>query len=661
MSILAGLAGVLLVGLLGLVALMSSSLGGASEERAPVAVHHEGPAEGGAAQARDESAQDAGRRGALAARAPEGSLFPGAHLSYSMQQELAIRMDADGLVGAFGDSGPQTAAASVPVTELKFRGLLDVKVYGEASSGWVVGFTMIDWESSASAEGGLLEKAEGAPVMDREVLAVLAASGRIEKLLLPDELSITEAMHWRGLLARWQVVRPEDPSLSEWTAEEADPTGVFVAQYRALSDGAQTTLQKENLGYVSLQSRSGGRATSTVEVHGMTEIRVDQLPIRADGWEFLQVHTSNDGPALAQVRTDFSFERQSLEFRGDLIAELDRKAEQLSSQACTSLLGEDVAPEALSLTRESLPVEDLLVECELAIRANGIRSSQVAQWMGRLVDRLRHDDEGVAEVMALLREGLQQPELTRLLVGALGSAGTPVAQAGLAEIFSGEEWPLGMRKGALTALVRLESPTAATQASLLSLHAEGGALSSNALLLLGAVAGKGRQADPAGFAEIEAYLQELALSSTTPKEHRLTLAAIGNLGPATLPDLVHAAYADADDVVRSASVWAARSIPDPSATEFIRQALFGDPSEEVRLRALDALVAHPRPGQADAIGEALLTDASESVRLECLQQIVHLEESQLAAIDLEVLLLQVSQNDASLEVSSMATQMLESF
>jgi len=92
------------------------------------------------------------------------------------------------------------------------------------------------------------------------------------------------------------------------------------------------------------------------------------------------------------------------------------------------------------------------------------------------------------------------------------------------------------------------------------------------------------------------------------------LAALGNLGSATVLPRLRAAVAAGDPRVRAAAVRALRLVPDAEADRLLATTLRRDPDSTVRAAALFAAGFRKPEPLADALGEAARSDPAEFVR-----------------------------------------------
>jgi HEAT repeat protein len=204
------------------------------------------------------------------------------------------------------------------------------------------------------------------------------------------------------------------------------------------------------------------------------------------------------------------------------------------------------------------------------------------------------------------------PTEASVLLGALEAAGTPQAAQALTEIVRDAAAPAFARENAIAMLgtsagIGADGLLALSEAT----HSEDAALSSAALLALGAAA---RQEIPdAPLDPVQVLLDEVS-QATTPAALALALEALGNTGDPRIAPAALAALGAAADDVRAAAVRALRFVPGPAADQAITATLAFDPAATVRRAAVMAASHRPPQPMVPALSTAAVTDLDEGVR-----------------------------------------------
>src|SRR5207237_388460 len=137
----------------------------------------------------------------------------------------------------------------------------------------------------------------------------------------------------------------------------------------------------------------------------------------------------------------------------------------------------------------------------------------------------------------------------------------------------------------------------------------------SALLALGTMAGNLADADAARADELIGFLLQALAAAREEDARRIAALALGNAGsPRALPALRPLLAAESA-ALRSAAVYARRSIEGDEPEEHLVAALRRDADAAVRLRAVQALSSRPAtPRAIAAAAEALAGDAAPEVR-----------------------------------------------
>lgn len=545
---------------------------------------------------------------------------PGDFVRYRFFQDREISLA--GMASVSGEpTGPFEGALQTVTLHCKSAGWLSVRVYDETPTGWTLGLEVSDVEGEVGApEAGEFEREENLGAeMAGEVLALMECSGRMRKLVFPGSMRQKGRIAWKDLLARWQVVLPENESESEseWSVLEEDTTGTYVAAYVRKASEERGEIIKTKSEYTSVRAGSGrGREadfTDMTESEGQARIVLDPRPLSVEGRESLHV---NAGGLAQSVNSQVSFriERRSLEHRKYTAAE--KTVQRLVRAPGTTLLASPESVEAARRPESEVPEpRELLVEIKKVVSTCGAKSQEAVACLGRFVSAIRTSPRVVDAVLGQLHEERCTDELAALLIGALGSAGTEAAQEGLDEIISAEAWPVARKETALFAYARVEEPREEIDAILLDIYEQKLDLRDTALLLLGGLGERVRESDPGRFTKIERYLRDVAQMPHLNEGERTTvLEAMGNLGIGETPWAVSEAYRDPSERLRSAAVRAVRKTYDAAADALLLEALNSDTSERVRATAASVLARHPRRSGLQVLREYLMREPSEPLR-----------------------------------------------
>lgn len=492
------------------------------------------------------------------------------------------------------DAMPEPEGPATYDIETAHEGTLVVRGYALDAHGLVAGFSLLG-ARDLTAE------------LAREVVVRLGPDGRVGPIAVDPAVGVEARRVWRSLLSRWQVVRPDRSAF--WTTREEDPTGLFAAEYRA--DGPR--IDKRKIRYEALHGESSALVQGA-KLDGGAEILIEGMLRGVRGEEALELHPPGE-PLLLRSREEFALELESLDRSPVSQAEAAERMLRLSGEGLTSIGGTDPAP------REVEPI-DLWAELSALEAATAPGSPDEAaelRAMVRLVELVRREPSAAAALARRLDDRPDDEALAADLLGVLGAAGTEAAQMALLDQIAEPRRSADRRLTAITAVAQLMEPTSALEEGLRALSAEQSDLGSSAQLLLGAVAGRVRESDPARHERILAELGAAASDvDREVGERRTAFSALANAAPAKVPAAVEAALSSDDEFLREAGAGVLARVGAPAAEARLLSLLESDASPVVRVAAAEALGSRPRPATRATLLAAAGADPSEDVRLACL-------------------------------------------
>jgi hypothetical protein len=239
---------------------------------------------------------------------------------------------------------------------------------------------------------------------------------------------------------------------------------------------------------------------------------------------------------------------------------------------------------------------------------------------------------------------------TSMIVGALGEAGTPVAQRALANMLAspGDETPVH----AAVALGLTQSPTPMTFEALAAAARRNDDVGTTSLLAFGNAAWRIADEDAAAAARhVDELLAQLARAGDD-EQRALLLRALGNTGDARILAAVEQALASQSVLVRTAATEALRLIPsiDP-----LLAARFADPAPPVREAAVFAAGQRELAPLLAVLANAARTDRDVEVR----RAIVELAGArQNEHAELRAIVSYAAEHDADRELRDTAQRLL---
>lgn len=399
---------------------------------------------------------------------------------------------------------------------------------------------------------------------------------------------------------------------AEWTAVVDDAMGRHTFRCRRTADAGDALLHRERTAFAP--RHHAGRHDADVELAGMATARFDA----AVGW--LTGLAFDETLRWAWLGDDM---RIGAHLHGTLQW---RRSEAVTLPAIDAgsfeELGGAEAPAVVadplrSHWRERLAGRDaaaLLAElCQLIAE-----SEEPSQRRHELVLLLAELARGDAAQADLLAAAIQSARVTGRaaadVLSALGSAGTERAQAALCAVFENGQLAGALRQAAVESMFQIERATPALVDTLRrALHAGDpfDALSGSAMLVLGALAGRGAEGNGQPV-----VMELLALESAVRRQgvEPGWFEALGNTGdPAVLP-LASRLCASADPVERAWGLTALRRVDAPMAHALQRAAAREDGAAGVRRQAIEQIGAIAAAWVTDALIECTDADVDADVR-----------------------------------------------
>ncbi len=185
---------------------------------------------------------------------------------------------------------------------------------------------------------------------------------------------------------------------------------------------------------------------------------------------------------------------------------------------------------------------------------------------------------------------------------------------------------------------------------------KGGDLSGSSLLVLAAIGDKVRTSDPARFQQINDYVANvLNTPGLSLNDFIVALDAIGNLGPAQVPDVVAKAAANDNELIRAKAIASLSRIKTDAALALVTNAVINDPSGDVQAAAVKTLAALEGAAAADDLAKVALNGKSDAARQAALTQLTNVAPT---AANTATVLINVAQSDPAESVRDYASKLL---
>lgn len=438
--------------------------------------------------------------------------------------------------------------------------------------------------------------------LERPFYVATETDGRVRGYAFARDVSPIAQNVLRALLGSAQVALRDGAA---WTADEDDVMGSYVASYERRDDGA---IVKSKGAYARVATPGG-------LVPAAEAARIDDR-LRAvaragdDGWlESLSLEehrTASLGADMPSAKTDARLSLRLVGTRPDpsLLGRFEREADGLS---ITGPFGTGDEAKAVRASDEraaaGASMEDLL-----ALARGAAGDAETGAIADRMSARLRLTPED-ADRMAPLARTLPVGE-ARVLVSALGAAGTRASVSALGKILGDEGAPAAIRAEAASHLAfadehALEAREPLTQ----GLRDASRDVRESSALALGNVA-RTLDGDGDSVAELVRRYEE----ARSLEERALYLRALGNTGSAEVLPIARAVLEHDEDALREVAVQALRFLPVGEADAVLSQALVTDPADAVRVATVDAIGYRLVEMHLPALERAVAADAAGAVR-----------------------------------------------
>ncbi len=572
-----------------------------------------------------------GRRGPLE---PALRYQPGQRLAYAVQLGSSTSASFD-----LGIGPAQAPVLSEGRLQLDGRWILRVLAADVGAASIAARFEAVELHLAIPGAGqgpGELRSALERELAEEVVLSV-TSRGEILRLDFPRSMT-PGARNLIRLAALSLHVRI--PRSGESLEQERDLSGVLHVAYatspieRTGAGAAAWRITRTNLGYTSIGSKvQSGRAAAlqTEEADGAVSAWLG-----VDGGHYLLVQGEErfalgQGTATADVSwrrsTHFRLEEathdEGLAAEGsDLLAGLRACREEASPFAA------EVAPDPrrgrereLARIAKGRSFSTLLEEI-VALEAAGAASAQdLAERTQALAAVLALDERAVAEAIAVLDQRVGTESIRSLVLAVLGMAGTPAAQAALAEFLGDERADPALLSSALIGTMNVDSPgPRLTEA--IRRYAErnaGSDGSRDAILALGTAQSRLQDHAPARATRLLEWFLDRYRTPHDPSERIAILEGLGNAGDPAAQSVLLEGTRTEDEELRAAAMTGLRRISTPESTGALARVIATDPSPMVRSRAADALAGHGTPVATEALRRTLLEDTEPTIRALALQ------------------------------------------
>ncbi len=450
-----------------------------------------------------------------------------------------------------------------------------------------------------------------------------ATTGEVLEVSAPGDMDREAKGLFQALVL---TLHPRLPATArpEWRTTERDPIGTFEATYRLDPVGAGRgflAIEKRIDRYVAFEGVEVGGGRSGVD--SVDRYRFDREQglveeARRDGryafgldeagivlsWRFsrhLRLRDRIEDPALAEGGRR-------------LLASL---REGQRDAGVGSIEARRVSAREVDRSIEGRSIESVFEALETLEREGRAQEPAAVGELHRTLVAFFLVEEGtIDEALARVFDPAGPRGLRLWILDALGTAGTPRAQAALARAIESPALDFETRNRGLTSIVQLEGSTGELQEAVrrISEDRRDRDLSNQAILLLGGLARPSRPGEPVRVPALVRYLQARFERTLDRGERIAVLEALGNAGDPGSVDFLRGPLSDGDERVRSAAVTGLRQIATAPAVELLVDLALRDESPSVRTEAIFALSGRRSEEALRALVDRARGDAAGAVR-----------------------------------------------
>lgn len=441
--------------------------------------------------------------------------------------------------------------------------------------------------------------------LERTFWVTTRSDGALVRVHFPRDVDPADRNLLQMIATEAQLVTPPGAGAA-WTAVERDGAGLYLAAYRR--DGAGR-LAKKKVRYLEADGVAG-EGPGAVDV----DVVADERHLEIDGRGALvalaassrfRVGASGPGGERLDVEVAVRLANARDGAAPELAASLERAGSGVESSPVRT---HRTSPEEARTQRDRGLIEGRTAEALLAEAEGGSADPAL---IDRLAALFRLHADAIPGGAALAR----RPTGPRVVVDALGTAGTPAAVDALGELLRDPAAPERARLEAAAALARVPRPEAGALRLPLALLDEPSApLRHAAQLAAGALARAGRQAHPDEATAVERDLAARYAAARDPEERVSLLGALGNAAGPVATEAMARALGDDSAVVRAAAARGLRLATGPEVDGLLAGAMASDGDPGVRLAAIFAAGFRSVDPFVDALCAAAVGDSAEQVR-----------------------------------------------
>lgn len=518
------------------------------------------------------------------------------------------------------------------------------------------------------------------------VFAVVSSEGRIVSVRFDKAVDNLAQGFARTLLALTQFVFPtvleqDSPALpSEWTTQEDDPAGIYIARYQAMPDLDKTSAKdsqnlvkafsKTKVRYLPRTSKkklNDFEVSQTIKPGGKLTARFDlrrgQL-ISLSGTESRSVVIAGKIIARGETFTQLDYLNKSSVNPTELTALRKSSAarNKITAAVPLSVLESEEASES-SIQRAELgnaTTESLLADLAKIESSTDEAKDKTSLYLKFKALVYLHP-EASAKLGKILSSARADSATMLTLSGALSVIGHPKAQQALIMAIRSHQSDWAVLSTLIPALGTVRTPINEAEDTLriLAFYSTNESIATTAQLALGAVARNLADKSPGRAAKIvRRFIREIEASSSE-RAARETLLVLGNTGSALALPTIARFIAHRESSLRAAAVSALRWINADEVNRLLIKTLGSDSDDAVRLEAAAALGFHEINSAVFAAQKrSFIQETAVKIRLTILKNLWKARE---AYPEVRQLVKQSAAQDAAKEIRETASGIIADY
>lgn len=499
------------------------------------------------------------------------------------------------------------------------------------------------------------------------IVATVDPQGRIVTVQFAPKTAEISQSFARSILADMQFVTPnQNAQLRDWTQQEEDQNGKFLAHYEAASSfenrGSVTPFRKTKVQYLprptAPQPRQGTvKSDLTIQPQGEWQAKFDLT--KGQLQELTGQETQKIIIAKKEVGTDetkMSFKLQSVM----TLPTLQPLQTQLQPQFKAPLIPLSYQPSEADSTAKiqkrelgTSTLESVLANLDRAEATFNPQQDYTPLYLK--IKALIYLQPNTSEIFGDRLTNAKPDSLSfQLLASALSAAGHPSAQAALSNAILQHSTDSKVALSLIPNLSSVENPTPDTVVALDRLTSSTDSeVVAAAQLALGTVAAQlnPTQAKPI----VDRFVQSLK-TTNLPEEQRHLLLVLGNVGTSELLPILEPFTQNQDVALRATATTALRNLPNPRVDQILIQILAKDTDENVRLEAAVALGSREMTSESfNAQKTAFAKDSAVKVRVVTLNT---LWQARQAYPEATTIVKNAAEKDSSKDIKQAAMKLL---